>query len=84
VIKSRIMREAGRVARMGDRIAADRVLVGIPKTKRQLGSPRSRREDNINVDLQDVGWGSMDWIELAQDMDRRQTLANVLMNFRVP
>jgi hypothetical protein len=69
---------------MGDRRGADRVLVGIPKRMRRLGSPRRKWEDNIKVDLQDVGWGGKDWIELAQDKDRRQTLANVLMNFRVP
>ena len=60
------------------------LLVGIPKTKRRLGSLRRRWEDGINADLQDVGWGGKDWIELAQDKDRRQALANVLMNFRVP
>jgi len=72
------------VARMGARRGADTVLVRIPKTKRRLGNPRRRWEDNINVDLQDVGWGGKNWIELAQDKDRRQALANVLINFRVP
>jgi hypothetical protein len=58
----------------GDRIGADRVLVEIPKIKRGLGSPRRKWEDNINVDLQDVGWEGKNWIELAQDKDRRQAL----------
>jgi len=78
------MSGAGRVARVGDRRVADSVSLGITKKKRRLGSPRYSWEDNINGDLQDVGWGGKNWIELAQDTDRRQALANVLMNFRVP
>jgi hypothetical protein len=69
VIKSRIMRWAGHVACVGMR-STYRKLVGKPDGKRPLGSPRRRWEDNINIDLQEVGRGSMDWIELAQDRNR--------------
>jgi hypothetical protein len=65
VIKSRRMRWAGNVARIGDRRGVYRVLVGKPDGKRPLGRPRRRWEDNIKMDLQEVGCGGMDWIELA-------------------
>jgi len=55
---------------MGDRRGANRVLMGKPEGKRPLGRPRHRWEDNIEMDLQEVGWGCMNWIELAQDRDR--------------
>jgi len=64
------MRWAGHVARMGERRGLYRVLVGKPEGKRPLGRPRSRWEDNIKMDLQEVGCWYMDWIELAQDLDR--------------
>jgi len=70
VIKSRIMRWVGHVARMGEERCVYRVLVGKPEGKRLLGRPRRRWEDNIKTDLQEVGCGGMDWIELAQDRDR--------------
>jgi len=60
------------------------VLVGKYEGKRPLGRPRRRWEDNIKVDLQDVGCGSMDWIDLAQDRDRWRAIVNVVMNLRVP
>ena len=59
-------------------------LVGKPEGKRPLGRTRRRWEDNIKMDLQEVGCGGMDWIELAQDRDRWQILVNAVMNLRVP
>ena len=76
VIKSRRMRWAGHVARMGERRGLYGVLVGKPEGKRPLGSPRRTWEDNINLDLQEVGRGGMDWIELAQYRDRWRALVN--------
>jgi len=66
-IKSRRMRWAGHVARMGEERGVYMVLVGKPEGKRQLGRPRRRWVDNIRTDLQEVGRGYMDWIGLAQD-----------------
>ena len=63
---------------------AYRVLVGKPEGKRPLGRPRRRWEDNIRMDLQEVGCGYMDWIGLAQDRDRWRTLLSAVMNLRVP
>jgi len=79
VIKSRRMRWVGHVARMGERRGVYRVLVGKPVGKRPLGRPRSRWKDNIKMDLQEVGCGGMDWIELAQDSDRRRALVNAVI-----
>jgi hypothetical protein len=61
-----------------------RVLVGEPGGKRPLGRPRRRWEDSMKMDLQEVGYGDMDWIELAQDRDRWRALVNEVMNLRVP
>jgi len=74
VIKSRRMRRAGHVARMGKERGVFRVLVGKPEGKRPLGRPRRRWVDNIRMDLQEVGCGHMDRIGLAQNRDRWLTL----------
>ena len=84
VIKSRIMRWAGHVARMGEERDVYRVLVGKPEGKRPLGRPRRRWVDNIKMDLQEVGCGYMDWIGLAQDRDSWRTVVSAVMNLRVP
>ena len=70
VVKSRRMRRAGHVARMGEGRGVHRVLVGKPEGKRPLGRPRHRWEDNIKMDLQGVGRSCGDWMELAQVRDR--------------
>jgi len=84
VIKSRRMRWAGHVARIGERRRVYGVLVGKLKVKRPLGRPRHRWEDNIKLDLQEAGSGGMDWIELAQDRDSWRALVTAVMNLRVP
>ena len=78
------MRWAGHVARTGERKGVYRVLVEKPEGKRLLGRQRCRWEDNIKMDLQEVGCVGMDWIELAQDRDRWRALVNAVMNFHVP
>ena len=84
VIRSRRMRCAGHVARMGEGRSVYRVLVGKPEGKRPLGRPRRRWEDNIKMDLQEVGRGGVDCIQLAQDRGRWWALVNAVMNFQVP
>ena len=84
VIKSRRVTRAQHVARVGDRRGEYRVLVGKPEVKRPFGRIRHTWEDNLKMDLQKVGMGGMDWIELAQDRDRWRALVNAVMNIRVP
>jgi hypothetical protein len=84
VVKSRRMRWAGHVKRMGQGRGVYRVLVGKAEGKRPLGRPRRRWEDNIKVDLQKVRGVCGDWMELAQDRYRCRALASTVMNLRVP
>ena len=83
VIKSRRMRWAGHVARMGEEKGVCMILVGKPDGKRPPGRSRRRWVDNIRTDLQEVGCGYMDWIGLAQDRDRWRTLVGAVMKLRV-
>ena len=78
------MRWAGHVARVGDSKGLYRVLVGKPEGKRPLGRPRRRWEENIKKDLQEVGCGGIDWIEVAQDRDRWRALVTAVMIIRGP
>jgi hypothetical protein len=84
LIKLQRMRWAEHVANMRESRGAHRVLVGKPERKRPLGRPRHKWEESIKMDLQEVGSGGMDWIDLAQDRHRWQALANALINLRVP
>jgi hypothetical protein len=77
------MEWAGHVERMGEGRGVRRVLVGKPEGERPLGRPRHSWEDNIKMDLQEVGGGG-DWMEFAQDRDGWRALVNKVMNFRVP
>jgi hypothetical protein len=63
---------------------AYKILTGKPEGKRRLGRPRRRWEDNIKMDLREIVFGSVDWIHLAQNRDRRWALVNTVVNFRVP
>jgi len=84
VIKSRRIRWAGHVARMGEERGVYRVLLGKPEERRPLGRPGRRWVDNIRIDLQEVRRGYMDWNGLAQDRDSWRTLVSAVMNLRVP
>jgi hypothetical protein len=84
VAKSRRIRWAGHVARMGHDRGVYRLLVGKPEGKSPLGRPRRRREHNIKMDLQEVGRGRVDWMELAQDKDKWRALAGTVRDFRIP
>jgi hypothetical protein len=82
-MNSRRMRWAGHVACMGEERNTYKVLVGNPKGRRPLGRPRRRWENGIKMDLGETGWGSVDWIQLAEDRDRWRAVVNVVMKLRV-
>jgi hypothetical protein len=84
VIKLRGMRWVRHVARMGQRIVVYRVLVRKPEGNRPLSKPRHRWKNNIKMDLQEVGYGGTEWIELPQDRDRWRAVVSAVMNLRVP
>jgi hypothetical protein len=83
MIKSRRM-YAGHEACVGSKKNSYKILVGKPEGKRSERRPRKRWEDNIKMDLREIGWGGVDWIDLAQDMDQWRALVNTLMNLQVP
>jgi hypothetical protein len=82
-VKSRRMRWAGHVARMGEDKKVYKVLVGKPEGKRPLGRPRRRWEDGVRMDLREIGLGCVDWIRLAQGRDRWRAVVSAVMNLRV-
>jgi hypothetical protein len=84
VIKSRRMRWARHVVRMGEGRGVYRVLVGRPEGKRLLGRPRRRWEDNIKMDLREIGIDVVNWIPLAKDRVQWRACVNTVMNLRVP
>jgi hypothetical protein len=84
VIRLRKMRWAGHVARTGEVRNACSILVGKPEGRRHLGRPRRRWEDNIKMDIREIGFGDVDWIYLAQERDRWRALVNTVMSLRVP
>jgi hypothetical protein len=84
VIKARRMRLTGHVARRGEVRGAYNIFVGRPEGRRPLGRPRHRWEDNIKMDLGEIGFGGVDLIHWAQDRDRWRALVNTVMNLRVP
>jgi hypothetical protein len=74
------MRWAGHVARMGE----NGIFVGMPERKRPLGREKRRWVDNIKMDLREIGWDGIDWIDLAEDRAHWRALVNTVMNLRVP
>jgi hypothetical protein len=68
----------------GEHRNAYRIMLGKPEGKRRLGRPRRRWEDNIKMDLREIGWSGMDWIDLAQDRDQWRAIVNMVMNLWVP
>jgi hypothetical protein len=81
--KSRRMRWAGQVARMGEERKVYKVLVGKARRREPLGRPRRRWKDGIKMDLREIGLGGVDWIRLAQDRDRWRAVVSAVMNLRV-
>ena len=84
VIKSRRLRWAGYVARMEENRSAFKILTGKPAGKRPLGRPRRRWEDNIRMDLEDIGINAGNWVDSAQDRDYWRALVNAALNLRAP
>jgi hypothetical protein len=84
MIKSRRMRWAEHVARIGKKRNAYRILVGKSEDNRPLERPRRRWVNNIKIDLRVIGWDGMDWIDLAQDMYQWRALVNTVINLRIP
>jgi hypothetical protein len=84
VIKARTIRWAAHVACMGEVRGAYNILVGRPEGRRPLGRPRRRWEDNIKMDLREIGFGDVNWIHLAQDRDRWRALVDMVISLRVP
>jgi hypothetical protein len=82
-VKSRRLRWAGHVARMGEERKLYKILVGKPEGKRPLRRPRRRWEDGIRMDLREIVLGGVDWIRLSQDRDRWRAVASAVMNLRV-
>jgi hypothetical protein len=84
MIKSRRMRGAGHAARIVEKRNAYKIFVGKPKEKRLLGRPRRRWVDSIKMDLREIGWDGMDWLDLAQDRNQWRALVHTETNLRVP
>jgi hypothetical protein len=84
IMKARSLRWMWLVARMGEKRNVYRLLVGKPEGRRLQGRPRRRWLDNIKMNLVEVGWGDVDWISLAQDMNRWRALVNSVLNLRIP
>jgi hypothetical protein len=84
MIKSRRMKCARHVARIGEKRNAYRILVGNPEEKRPVGRPRPRWVDNIKMDHREIGWDGMDRIDLAQNRDQWRSLVNTVINLRIP
>jgi hypothetical protein len=83
MIKSSGMRWTGHAARMGEHRNAYRIFVGKPEEKRPVGRSRRRWVNNIKMNLREIGWDGMDWIDLAQDRDQWRDVVNTVMNLRV-
>jgi hypothetical protein len=84
VIKSRRLRWAGHVARMEEGRIGFKILTGTPTGKKPLGRPRHRWEDNIRMDLKEIGINKKKWVDLIQDRDYWRALVNAVLNLRVP
>jgi hypothetical protein len=84
MIKSRRMKWVGHVAQMGEKRNAYGIPVGKPEGKRPLEKPRRRWMDNIKIDLTEIEWDGMDWIDLDEDRDQWRALVKTVMNLRVP